>query len=207
MRLFSYQDALNCSYRPRHRRCRQGAAQAVEAHFSDGRKPPDRIHLAWCITLIIGASPLLPLQVAPGNQEIRAFEAVDLRGCEWDYSRLQGKVVLISFWATWCSHCLAEMPHLQDAYANYHDRGFEIIGVSVDSGTRRDFERFLRLHGITWPQVFDGLGYGGRLARQFKIRTVPESILINRQGETIARNPRGGQLIRLLERQLGAGRR
>jgi thiol-disulfide isomerase/thioredoxin len=161
-----------------------------------------RLGVSRLIVLLV-ALPMLSIQIPQANQLIRTFEAKDLNGTAWNFSRIQGKVVLIDFWATWCPHCLAELPHLKSAYERFHEQGFEILGVSLDAGARRDFERFLRMHRINWPQIFEGRGYGGKLAQHFNVEAVPESLLIDPEGKVVAKNPRGDELRKLLEHQLG----
>ncbi len=76
--------------------------------------------------------------------ETLAGEPVSLRD-------LRGQVVLVNFWATWCPPCRYEMPGFQRTYEAYRDRGFTIVGLSVDRTGRRAVEEFLDEHGITYP--------------------------------------------------------
>jgi thiol-disulfide isomerase/thioredoxin len=116
----------------------------------------------------------------------RGFDAVDLSGKRWTWEAMRGRVVLIDFWATWCGPCIVELPHLKAAYADYHDRGFEIVGVSLDHGSRKSFEKGCAEHGIAWPQIWDGQGWDAELARRFHIRGVPTPVLLDRDGNIAA---------------------
>ena len=69
----------------------------------------------------------------------------------FDLAKLRGKVVLVNYWATWCAPCRKEMPKLDAFYKRYHDRGLEIIGISIDFD--RDFDKARRMaHGVSYPQ-------------------------------------------------------
>ena len=107
------------------------------------------------------------------------FQAVD--GRLVDVQRLRGRVVLIDFWATWCGPCVAEMPNVLAVYKKYQPRGFEIIGVSLDS--RRDaLLKFVQDQGMTWPQYFDGGGWKAALAVRFGVQSIPHTVLLDRRG-------------------------
>ncbi len=69
----------------------------------------------------------------------------------------KGKVVLVDFWATWCGPCVDELPNVIAAYKKYHDKGFEIVGISLDQDKAK-LEEFLKEKGMTWPQFLDGKG-------------------------------------------------
>jgi thiol-disulfide isomerase/thioredoxin len=114
------------------------------------------------------------------------FEAKTLDGRTVSTESLRGKVTLIDFWATWCGPCRAELPHLKDAYAKYKDRGFEIVGVSLDiakDGDASAFKAWCAENGVTWPQVFDGKHWEAGLAKQFSVKSIPFPLLVGRDGK------------------------
>ncbi|HUF24223.1 MAG TPA: redoxin domain-containing protein [Vicinamibacterales bacterium] len=107
---------------------------------------------------------------------------------------LRGRVVLLDFWATWCAPCLAELPRLKKLHAEYDREDFEILGISLDTLDRRSFRSWVRRNDINWPQVQDGRGYNGDLARRFGVEELPVTILLDREGRIAARNLRGDAL-------------
>lgn len=117
-----------------------------------------------------------------------SFTAVD--GSEVDLADLRGKVVLIDFWATWCPPCVEEVPQLVETYGKFKDRGFEIVGISLDQD-KPALEKFTAENKMTWPQFFDGKGWENALAQRFKIQTVPTMWLLDREGKLLDANPRG----------------
>ena len=107
------------------------------------------------------------------------FKAVD--GSEVDLQKLRGKVVLIDFWATWCGPCMAELPNVIKAYEKYKEKGFEIIGISLDED-KADLARVLKTKKITWPQYFDGKGWENPYAKKYGIEGIPTMWLVNKAG-------------------------
>ncbi len=127
-----------------------------------------------------------------------AFKAVDGRSV--DLAAMKGKVVLIDFWATWCGPCVGELPHVLEAYHKLHDRGFEIVGISLDQ-EKDALEQFTKKRGMPWPQYFDGEGWGNKFAQEFGITGIPAMWLIDRDGKLVdmeARNDLAGKVERLL---------
>ncbi|MBM4021981.1 MAG: TlpA family protein disulfide reductase [Planctomycetes bacterium] len=120
-------------------------------------------------------------------------------GTPFDLKSRAGKVVLIDFWATWCGPCIAEIPHVIEQYEKYHDKGFEVIGISLDRDrgdkTAKDqvVEAVTR-HKIPWPILVDGV----RLAKEYGITGIPQMILIGRDGNVMTLDARGDKLVEQL---------
>ena len=107
---------------------------------------------------------------------------------------LRGQLVLVDFWATWCAPCLAELPRLRELHEKFGGR-LTIVGVNLDVMERRRFVSWIRRNGVTWPQVQDGRGYNGELARRFAIDSLPATLLFDGEGRLIARDLRGDRLV------------
>ena len=109
-------------------------------------------------------------------------------------------MVLIDFWATWCPPCRAEVPHVVEAYKKLHDKGFEIIGISLDKN-KEALIAFTKENGMTWPQYFDGKGWGNEISSKNGIESIPAMWLIDKQGKVASTNARedlAGQVEKLL---------
>lgn len=133
------------------------------------------------------------------------FSEQDLNGQPLSIANYRGKVVLVDFWATWCGPCLAELPNVVAAYKKYHDRGFEIIGVSLDRANARDkLVEFTKNREMPWAQFYDGKYWNNKLSTQYGIHSIPATFLLDGEGRVIARNLRGAALDAELAKRLSA---
>lgn len=114
-------------------------------------------------------------------------------GKELALSSLKGKVVLIDFWASWCGPCRREMPNVVAAYKKYKDKGFEIYGVSLDKD-KDSWLQAIAKDGITWPQVSDLQYWNSSVVQLYSIEGIPYTVLIDREGNILAKNLRGAEL-------------
>ena len=127
---------------------------------------------------------------------------VDLDGKPVSLADYRGKLVLIDFWATWCGPCIAELPNVKAVYEKYHDKGFEIIGISLDTDEAA-LRKFIRKNQLPWRQVFDGKRWETPLVQQYSVRGIPAQFLIDREGRVISVEARGERLGVLIEAEIG----
>ncbi|MDR2285875.1 MAG: AhpC/TSA family protein [Prevotellaceae bacterium] len=105
----------------------------------------------------------------------------------------KGKYVLLDFWASWCGPCRAENPNVVALYAKYKNKDFEIVGVSLDND-KDNWIKGIADDGITWPQMSDLKGSNSEATIKYKIRGIPFTVLLDKEGKVIAINLRGDAL-------------
>lgn len=136
--------------------------------------------------------PLIPGAPAP-NFSFRDF----LTGQEFSLKEFQGKVVLLDFWATWCPPCMASLPEVREIYREFHERGFEIVGVSLDESAE-DLAHVLKDYAIPWPVAFEGKRWDNPLANLYRVYQIPTTYLLDQAGTIRFRNVEGEELRRAL---------
>lgn len=127
-----------------------------------------------------------------------------LDGHPFDQASLKGKVVLVDFWATWCGPCVAEFPNVLENYHKYHDKGFEVVGISLDQD-REALETFIKEKGVPWVTLFDerSEGEGNPTVTRYGVMGIPTVILVGADGNVVSLNARGEKLGELLAQLLG----
>lgn len=109
-------------------------------------------------------------------------------------SDLRGKVVLIDFWASWCGPCRKENPNVTNIYRKYHDKGFEIFSVSLDSDAA-SWKRAIETDKLVWPNhVSDLKKWQSQAAAIYNVRSIPSTFLLDKEGRIVQKNLRGADL-------------
>lgn len=104
-----------------------------------------------------------------------------------------GKVTLVDFWAGWCRPCRAENPNIVQVYNQYKDKGFQVLGVSLDRNETQ-WKEAIAKDGLVWPQISNLQYFNGPIAQLYGIRAIPASFLLDENGVIIAKNLRGPAL-------------
>ena len=131
-----------------------------------------------------------------------SIELPDTSGVMKTMDNLKGKYTLVDFWASWCGPCLLQVPDLKKAYGNYQDKGFEIIGVSVDAREKR-WKTAIKKYDMNWPHLSDLEGWKSTAARDYNVTFIPFNILIDEEGKIIAKNLHSAALQEKLKELFG----
>ncbi len=124
---------------------------------------------------------------SPEGGEIRLSEVVE-----------GNRYTLLDFWASWCGPCIAELPYMRAAYEKYHDRGFEIYGVSYDEDGDA-WRAMIESEGMDWVHVSALRGWDCPTQPLYGVNAIPRNYLIDSRGNIVAKNLRGEALVKKLE--------
>ena len=135
------------------------------------------------------------------------FEAPTPDGTLVSLENLKGKVTIIDFWAAWCGPCRKENPNVVKVYEKYHDKGLEIIGVSLDGQSRQQDPKKAWLDAIdkdelTWHHVSNLKYFNDPVAKLYNIQSIPATYILDADGTIVAKNLRGIALERKIRELL-----
>lgn len=152
---------------------------------------------------------------APGKDLLEAIgkiEKVNIGGVPDDFTlptpdggelslySLRGHIVLLDFWASWCAPCLAEAPNVKAIYEKYHDKGLEVLGVSLDNeGDHDKWTAAIDKHGLNWKHVSSLKGWDCPIAKRFNVTGIPRMYILDAEGKIIAQDLRGEELARKMD--------
>ena len=127
-------------------------------------------------------------------------------GEDFNWASYRGKVVLVDFWASWCGPCRREIPNMKNQLAKYGKKGFDIVGVNLDT-TKAAYQEYVEQHEITWTNLMsdkeEERGWDNPLAAHYGVSGIPTAILVDQRGIVVSMLARGPRLNMLLEGLLG----
>jgi len=186
--------------------------KAMQTRRSSGKPKPETVALleavakTWPSTAAgkKAAAKLMAANLGPGSAPV-PFTAKDLDGKDVAPADYKGKVLLIDFWATWCGPCMAELPHVLEAYDQHHAAGFEILGISLDRANDEEkLRETIADKGMTWRHVFDGKHWQAEIAQLYDVSSIPFTVLVGKDGKVVATNLRGEKLGKAVKAALEA---
>lgn len=163
-------------------------------------KYPESKRIKKIDELISGAANGNPTQDLIGK-EAPEINLPDINGKLFSLKSLRGKYVLIDFWASWCRPCRLENPNVVKAFNKFSSKNFTILGVSLDR-EKADWIKAINDDGLYWHQVSDLKFWDAEVVSTYKFEGIPFNVLVDPQGVIVAKDLRGEELIKTLEKFL-----
>ncbi|MDP4129182.1 MAG: TlpA disulfide reductase family protein [Bacteroidota bacterium] len=209
-RVYDLQDSLHKVFIADYARTHPGSTVAAYEIYEHFRYNPDAKQMDKLYGMLNDSarSTHYGRKVAELRQRAKAtdigqpapeFSAPDAEGKPVSLSSYKGRYVLVDFWASWCGPCRAENPAVVKAYKQYHDKGFDILGVSIDE-SKDDWMAAVKKDGLAWTQVSDLKGWETPATAAYGIQGIPMNFLIDKEGKIIGKELRGDNLIKELQK-------
>ena len=135
--------------------------------------------------------------------EVEMFEAPTPEGDVLSLKDAMGKLTLIDFWASWCKPCRIENPNVVSVYNDYKDKGFSIISVSLDK-TKSSWEKAIKEDNMDWHHISNLKYWNEPIAKEWGVRSIPATFLVDENGVIVAKNLRGNALREKVDELLGS---
>jgi peroxiredoxin len=117
------------------------------------------------------------------------FTLQSINDSTYTLRKIEGQVVLINFWATWCGPCRMEIPEFNELYNSYHEKGLEILGISV-SDNKKQLKNFVKSFAVDYPLLYGGARDMNKIMKDYGgVYAVPSSFLIGKKGSIIWKYP------------------
>ncbi len=131
------------------------------------------------------------------GEQVKDFTQPDTLGNAVSFNEFKGHYILVDFWASWCIPCRTENPNVLNAYNKYKEKGFEVIGISLDDKIQ-SWKKAIRDDKLPWINVSDLKGAKNEVAITYGIEFIPSNLLIDPSGKIIAKDLRGDALFKKL---------
>jgi thiol-disulfide isomerase/thioredoxin len=171
-----------------------GDVRSANAQLDTLQRGPMPRQLAQAVAMLKSSLEMIGRQ-AP------SLAVRSITGQRLDLDQYRGKIVLIDFWATWCGPCRQALPEVQDIYRRYNDRGFDIIGISLDR-TDVALTSFLQTNEMPWRHAYLGDSPQSSVVTDYRVVGIPKTYLLDRTGRIRGVDLRGRRLEATVERLL-----